>query len=165
MKGEGGRPSTIICKILIFLYLTTLFISIRRFEFPFADVLCTEQRPGITQLSQFTPSLIKGPVPKTKYPLDTGSSEQGQYLLRHQYACSLAIIDQQFSDKMYSFFLLCNRQKPNRIFNCVIETTLTTRNRLSRIFKTLNTFHHKFFNSNKIQVAVILSMDDFFGLG
>lgn len=28
MKGEGGRPSTIICKILIFLYLTTLFISI-----------------------------------------------------------------------------------------------------------------------------------------
>lgn len=131
MKGEGGRPSTIICKILIFLYLTTLFISIRRFEFPFADVLCTEQRPGITQLSQFTPSLIKGPVPKTKYPLDTGSSEQGQYLLRHQYACSLAIIDQQFSDKMYSFFLLCNRQKPNRIFNCVIETTLTTRNRLS----------------------------------
>lgn len=44
-------------------------------------------------------------------------------------------------------------------------TTLTTRNRLSRILKTLNTFHHKFFNSNKIQVAVILSMDDFFGLG
>lgn len=58
LGGGGGRPLTIFCRILIFFHLPTLFISIRRFEFPFVDVLSTERRPGITQLSQLTPSLF-----------------------------------------------------------------------------------------------------------